>query len=274
MEEKEIVWRRDKRTAQQMRPLKCDCSVLTRSDGSARYSVGNTAVLASVYGPADVDGRRELVDRAAVSVTVRPVTGQDGPVERELEESLAGLVRAAVLTTMYPRTLIAVTVQVLHDDGGLLAAAANAVMLALMDAGVALKSLLSAACCALCVPPALPGHAARTTAPVLVLDPSAEEEALAQCTFTFAFAAEQLAALTGATAAADVAVAFSHTRGVFDYAADCLPAVHAAVHAAKVVAQFFRLTVTQVQQATKGTMLDMGTDTPADAPAAPASSDS
>ena len=80
MEEKEFVWRRDKRTAQQMRPLKCDCSVLARSDGSARFSVGNTAVLAAVYGPADVDSRRELVDRAAVSVTVRPVTGQDGPV--------------------------------------------------------------------------------------------------------------------------------------------------------------------------------------------------
>lgn len=60
MEEKEFVWRRDKRTAQQMRPLKCDCSVLTRSDGSARFSVGNTSVLASVYGPADVDSRRGL----------------------------------------------------------------------------------------------------------------------------------------------------------------------------------------------------------------------
>ena len=213
----------------------------------------------------------ELVDRAAVSVTVRPVTGQDGPVEREMEECLAGLARAAVLTTMYPRTLIAVTVQVLNDDGGLLAAAANAMMLALVDAGVALKSLLSAACCALCVPPALPGFAPRTTAPVLVLDPSAEEEGLAQCTLTLAFAAEQLAALTDATAAADVDVAFCHTRGALDYAAEGLPAVRAAAHAARVVSQFFRLTVTQVQQATKGTMLDMGTDVPpaaADASAA------
>ena len=52
------IWRRDKRTALQMRPLKCDCSVLARSDGSARFCIGSTTVLASVYGPADVDQRR------------------------------------------------------------------------------------------------------------------------------------------------------------------------------------------------------------------------
>ena len=55
------IWRRDKRTAQQMRALKCNCSVLARSDGSARFCIGSTTVLASVYGPADVDQRRGLL---------------------------------------------------------------------------------------------------------------------------------------------------------------------------------------------------------------------
>ena len=50
---------------------------------------------------------------------MKPLTGQDGPVEREMEESLVGVARAAILTTMYPRTLISITVQVIHDDGAL-----------------------------------------------------------------------------------------------------------------------------------------------------------
>lgn len=199
------------------------------------------------------------MDRARVEVTVRPLVGQDGPVEREMEECLAGVARAAVLATMYPRTQIAITVQVVHDDGALLATAINAVLLALMDAGVALTSLLPAVCCALCVPRTLPGEqAASPAAPVLVLDPSAEEEQAALCCFTLAFTSDQLASLAAATPAEQIDVAFCHTRGVFDFDAEGLPAIRAGALAAKTVAEVFRKTARSVQQATKGTMLDVG----------------
>ena len=193
-----------------------------------------------------------------MEVTVRPLVGQDGPVERELEECLTGVARAAVLATMYPRTQIAITVQVVNDDGALLATAINAVLLALMDAGVALTNLLPAVCCALCVPRTLPVELpAQSAAPVLILDPTAEEEQAAQCCFTLAFTSEQLASLTAATPAEQIGVAFCHTRGAFDFDAEGLPTIRAGALAAKTVAEVFRKTISSVQQATKGTMLDV-----------------
>ena len=186
--------------------------------------------------------------------------GQDGPVERELEECLTGVARAAVLATMYPRTQIAITVQVVNDDGALLATAINAVLLALMDAGVALTNLLPAVCCALCVPRTLPGELpAQSAAPVLILDPTAEEEQAAQCCFTLAFASDQLSPLTADTPAEQIDVAFCHTRGVFGFDTEGLPAIRAGALAAKTVAEVFRKTTQTVQQTTKGTMLDVGT---------------
>ena len=50
--------RDDGRTSGQLRAPSCVLSELARPDGSARFSLGGTTVLAAVYGPGDVDLRR------------------------------------------------------------------------------------------------------------------------------------------------------------------------------------------------------------------------
>jgi len=62
-----------------------------------------------------------------------------------LEESLHGVAQACVLTTSYPRTMIQIVVQIVYDDGSVLAAAVNAMTLALMDSGVAMRTTITAA---------------------------------------------------------------------------------------------------------------------------------
>ena len=47
-----------------------------------------------------------------------------------------------------PRSIVSIVVQVLGDDGSLLSCAANAVCMALMDAGVAMKALAMSVTCA------------------------------------------------------------------------------------------------------------------------------
>ena len=50
-------------------------------------------------------------------------------------------------TTMHPRTSYLINVTELHDDGGTLASAINATVLALCDAGVPMKNMVAASTC-------------------------------------------------------------------------------------------------------------------------------
>lgn len=54
-------------------------------------------------------------------------------------------VDAVILSSLHPRTTIQIVVQVVQDDGSLLSTAVNAATLALLDAGIALKSVVVAA---------------------------------------------------------------------------------------------------------------------------------
>ena len=52
----------------------------------------------------------------------------------------------------YPRTCIQIIVQVIHDDGSLLAAALNSSATALLDASISMSSMFAAATVALAKP--------------------------------------------------------------------------------------------------------------------------
>ena len=52
-----------------LRPLGCELSLLSRSDGSASFTFGDdTFVIACVYGPTDVRISKERIDKATVEV--------------------------------------------------------------------------------------------------------------------------------------------------------------------------------------------------------------
>jgi len=78
-----------------------------------------------------------------VEVTVVPATGMGGAAERAAEEALAHMFSAVIVVEAHPRTAIAITVQVLVDDGGLLPAMVNATTAALINAGVPLRTRIA-----------------------------------------------------------------------------------------------------------------------------------
>ena len=43
--------RKDGRRFDELRPMKAEVGVIPRADGSARFQIGETIALASVYGP-------------------------------------------------------------------------------------------------------------------------------------------------------------------------------------------------------------------------------
>jgi len=172
-------------------------------------------------------------------VVVRSGTGAALGSERLLEAMLAGATRAIVVRELYPNTALSGTVHVLHGDGAVTAAALNALTLALVDAGVALRGL---AC----------GAVVAAQGSTLLLDPTEAEEDAAQ-------GACFLALLEGAAdekdGAADDAVGAGGGAGdgagadrilVMDSWGRCdkelqLKMTRAAVSAAKAAANFARV---------------------------------
>ncbi|NXF26595.1 EXOS5 protein, partial [Rhodinocichla rosea] len=133
---------------------------------SALLSVcpGDTSVLAGLYGPAEAKISKELPDRAALEVLLRPKVGLPGVQERSREQLLRQTCEAVLLGALHPRTAVSLVLQVLSDAGSLLSCCLNAACMALLDAGLPLAALFCGVTCAL-----QPDGA-------ILLDPTARQE--------------------------------------------------------------------------------------------------
>lgn len=179
----------DGSTSATLRPLSCELSCLHRSDGSSLWKSGSTHVMASVYGPvAPRLPMQEQGDQAVVSVLLKSTSTSASTssstttmlVEREWEQLLTSVLSACIDTKAYARTVVEVVLQVIQDDGSVLAAALHAAVAALMDAGVAMTNL-PVATTFLVVPEqsslsSSDNNNNNDQETLILLDPSAEEE--------------------------------------------------------------------------------------------------
>ncbi len=132
-------------------------------------------MLASVHGPRPArSARHEDSERARLEVHVAPAVGLPGPFEAELCALLRQVLTPTLALALYPRAVVTLSVHVQADDGGGAAAAVNAAVLALADAGVAMRELLGAVALGWGVPAAAGGGARCEGA---ALDPTAAEAA-------------------------------------------------------------------------------------------------
>lgn len=148
-----------------LRPLSCELSCLHRADGSALWKSGSTHVLAAAYGPvAPRIPSQEDAQQALVSVVLKSSSASSVTVE--WERWLASVLSACVCTESYARAVVQIVLQVVQDDGSVLAAALHAAVAALMDAGVAMNAL----------PVATTFLVSGSEQSLLFLDPTSEEE--------------------------------------------------------------------------------------------------
>eukprot|EP00808_Paulinella_micropora_P019345 g17529.t1 len=175
-------------SAANVRPVDLLQGLLGRADGSVQYKQGLTQVLVAVFGPMPVSSRQEKSDRAAVEVVFKFPSGAKTDASTELSEIVRGAMEAIVWTNMYPRTKISLVVQVVRDDGALLAASLNAACLALVDAGVDCKSMLTAVCVGRDSDTSRPSGVQQAVGQGgVLLDPTKADEERVQCTATLAF---------------------------------------------------------------------------------------
>lgn len=144
--------RNDGRLWNELRPLRMKVGVLKRPVGSALVEMGKTKVLAAVYGPKEVVPKHlALPDRALLRVAYRMATfsvderKRPQPSRREIELSkiIKEALEPALFLEYFPRTTIEVYTIVLQADGGTRTASINAASLALADAGIPMKGLVS-----------------------------------------------------------------------------------------------------------------------------------
>ncbi|KAK9457410.1 ribosomal protein S5 domain 2-type protein [Dipodascopsis uninucleata] len=125
-------------------------SFLYRADGSASWTIGNASFIASVSGPMEVQKRDEIPDIAYIEMIVRPDVGVTSPREQFLEDRIRRTISPVILLEQHPRTLIQIVVQIVQSgdiknintlalSGGI-----NATFMALLDAGIPLRSTISA----------------------------------------------------------------------------------------------------------------------------------
>lgn len=164
--------RLDGRSNDELRPFKLDVGVLPQADGSAYIEMGNNKIIVGVYGPREIHPKHlSLPDRMRVRAEYRlatfSVNERKSPAPRRREHELSKMIQESlepsIFTEKFPRSVIDLYVLVLDADGGTRAASITAASLALADAGLPLRGLVSSV-------------AAGKVADKIVLDLSDEED--------------------------------------------------------------------------------------------------
>lgn len=144
--------RLDGRQADEIRPMKIEIGVLSRADGSCYLEWGMNKVLVGVFGPREVHPRRtQRADTAVIRYKYNMASfsvedrARPGPSRRSIEISKVSreAFEPVIMTELFPKTAIDIFVEVLQADAGTRTAAINASSVALADAGIPMKGLIT-----------------------------------------------------------------------------------------------------------------------------------
>ena len=144
--------RLDGRKFDELRPVKIEVGVLSNADGSAYIEQGKNRILAAVFGPREMHPKHlALQDRMVLRCRyhMAPFSVQErkspAPSRREIE--LSKVIREAIESSIfidnYPRTGIDIFIEVLQAYGGTRCASITAASLAVADAGIPMRDLVS-----------------------------------------------------------------------------------------------------------------------------------
>jgi exosome complex component RRP41 len=144
--------RTDGRGVDELRTVKITVSPVKNADGSAFIEFGKNKILAAVYGPREVHPKHmALPDRCVLrcryhmSPFSTDTRKNPAPSRREVEISkvMREALEPALMLEDYPRAAIDVFVEVLQSDGGSRCAGIAAASVALADAGINMRDLVT-----------------------------------------------------------------------------------------------------------------------------------
>lgn len=140
------------RKKDELREVEAKVGIIRNADGSAMFRDGNTVVIAAVYGPRSLPKFMQDEKKARLRVYYNMATfsvperkrPEPGRRDIELSEVIRRALESSIFLEKFPKTVIDVFILVVQADAGTRCAAINAASLALADAGIPMKGLVSA----------------------------------------------------------------------------------------------------------------------------------
>lgn len=146
--------RLDGRGFEDLRNIRIETGVLTDADGSAFVEWGGNKVICGIYGPRECIPKHEANPYRALikcRYSMSPFAsleehGRSGPSRRstELSKVIREVFENTVIAEAFPKTQINIYVEVLQANGGTRVASITAAAVALADAGIPMKDMVSA----------------------------------------------------------------------------------------------------------------------------------
>jgi len=164
--------RSDGRKVDETRKVTIKAGVLKNANGSAYIEFGANKILAGVFGPRDVHPKHLAntdtgIIRCRYHMSPFSVTERKSPApsrrEIEIGKVIKEALQPALILEKFPRTSVDVFIEVLQADGGSRCAALAAASVALADAGIPMRDMVSAC-------------AAGKVADTIILDVNNEED--------------------------------------------------------------------------------------------------
>lgn len=154
MSKKEYKERFDGRKWDELRAMSAKVGVVPRADGSAMFKIGKTTAYAAVYGPRDLHPRFLQDPGKGIlrcDYNMLPFAGHGERIKpggSRRSREIAFVMKNALLPVLdlndYPNAVVDVFVDLPETDAGTRCAAITAASMALADAGLKMKDLVSA----------------------------------------------------------------------------------------------------------------------------------
>jgi exosome complex component RRP41 len=144
--------RMDGRSLDELRPIVAKAGILKKADGSGYFAFGRTRAIAGVFFPKPVYPRfMEKQDRAilkthyamapfSTTTRINPGSSRRGT---EISFVIKSALESVIMVEEFPKTMIEIYIEILQADASTRCAALNAAAMALADAGIPMKDIVT-----------------------------------------------------------------------------------------------------------------------------------
>ncbi|MBD3210013.1 exosome complex exonuclease Rrp41 [Candidatus Micrarchaeota archaeon] len=143
----------DGRTPEETRSIRIEAGILNEADGSAYIEWGGNKIICGVYGPRECIPRHEASPYRSIvkcRYMMSPFAsleehGRSGPSRRstELSKVIRETFENLIISERFPNTQIDIFIDVLQASGGTRTASVTAAAVALVNAGIPMKDVVS-----------------------------------------------------------------------------------------------------------------------------------
>ncbi len=143
----------DGRKMDELRPMEAKAGVIPNADGSAMFKIGKTWALCAVYGPRELNPRHMQNPTRGIlrcHYNMMPFSGSGERVRpgnsrrsQEISMVMKNALDPVLDLTAFPNAVVDVFVELPQTDAGTRCAAISAASIALADAGIPMKDMIS-----------------------------------------------------------------------------------------------------------------------------------